>query len=311
MRNLRYTLRFLAAHKSFTAAAVFTLAIGLGANTALFGLLNVVLRPLDVPHAEQLVAIAETRGDESGGFQYVFSLEALYDLQRRATSFSHVFGVMPRIGGLSAESKAAQFFYVAVSDNYFPAIGIAPHLGTLFTRRSGSPAVIVLGYTFWMKHFGGDPAVAGRQVRVNGHPAVVTGVVPEGFRGTYLAVEMDGYVAIEDLRVIDPDVERWLYLNRKPRPMQLAVAIHGSLRAAFRLKPEATLDELTGSSVGRRRVPWLRSIEPLPVPVSMPPADHRQARNRHECQPPHHIPGKRQRAHDRRDDGEPAEQLEH
>ena len=51
-----------------------------------------------------------------------------------------------------------------------------------------------------MKHFGGDPAVIGRQVRVNGHPAVVTGVVPEGFRGTYLAVEMDGYVSIEDLR---------------------------------------------------------------------------------------------------------------
>ena len=150
-----------------------------------------------------------------------FSLEALYDLQRRATSFSHVFGVMPRLGGLSTEGKAAQFFYVAVSDNYFPAIGIDPQLGTFFTRRSGSPAAIVLGHTFWMKHFGGDPAVIGRQVRVNGQPAVVTGVVPEGFRGTYLAVEMDGYVAIEDLRVIDPGVERWLYLNRKPRPMQL------------------------------------------------------------------------------------------
>ena len=222
MRNLRYTLRFLATHKSFTAAAVFTLAIGLGANTALFGLLNVVLRPLDVPDADQIVAIAaETRGDESGGFQYTFSLEALYDLQRRATSFSHVFGVMPRIGGLSAEGKAAQFFYVAVSDNYFPAIGIDPHVGTLFSRRSGSPAAIVLGHTFWMKHFGGDPGVIGRQVRVNGHPAVVTGVVPQGFRGTYLAVEMDGYVSIEDLRVIDPDVERWLYRNRKPRSMQL------------------------------------------------------------------------------------------
>ena len=128
---------------------------------------------------------------------------------------------MPRLGGLSAEGKAAQFFYVAVSDNYFPAIGIDPQLGMLFTRRSGSPAAIVLGHTFWMKHFGGDPAVIGRQVRVNGHPAVVTGVVPEGFRGTYLAVEMDGYVAVEDLRVIDPGVERWLYLNRKPRPMQL------------------------------------------------------------------------------------------
>src|SRR5918995_110779 len=119
MTNLRHTIRFLATHRSFTAVAVFTLAIGLGANTALFGLINVALRPLDVPHPEQLVAIAaETRGDESGGFQYTFSLEALYDLQRRATAFAHVFCVMPRIGGLSAEGKAAQFFYVAVSDNY-------------------------------------------------------------------------------------------------------------------------------------------------------------------------------------------------
>ena len=222
MRNFRHTLRFLATHTSFTAAAVFTLAIGLGANTALFGLLNLALRPLEIPHPEQLVSIAaETRGDDSGGFQYTFSLESLYDLQRRVTSLSHVFGVMPRVGGLSSEGKAAQFFFVAVSDNYFAAMGIGPHLGTLFSRQSGSPAAIVLGHTFWMKHFGGDPAVIGRRVRVNGHPAVVTGVVPEGFRGTYLAVELDGYMSVEDLGVIDPDVKRWLYHNRKPRPMQL------------------------------------------------------------------------------------------
>jgi len=222
MTNFRHTLRFLAIHKSFTAAAVFTLAIGLGANTALFGLVNLAMRPLDVPHAEQLVSIAaETRGDDSGGFQYTFSLEALYDLQRRATSFSHVFGIMPRVGGLAAEGKAAQFFFVAVSDNYFAAMGIDPYLGTLFSQKSGSPAAIVLGHTFWMKHFGGDPSVVGRRVRVNGHSAVVTGVVPEGFRGTYLAVELDGYVSVEDLAVIDPDVQRWLYHNRKPRPMQL------------------------------------------------------------------------------------------
>ena len=222
MRNLRHTIRFLATHRSFTAAAVFTLAIGLGANTALFGLINVALRPLDVPHPEELVSIAaETRGDDSGGFQYTFSLEALYDVQRRLTTFSHVFGVMPRLGGFASEGKAAQFFFVAVSDNYFQALAIAPHVGAFFTHKSGSPAAVVLGHAFWMKHFGGDPTVIGRRVRVNGNPAVVTGVVPEGFRGTYLAVELDGYISVEDLGVVDPDVNRWLYHNRKPRPMQL------------------------------------------------------------------------------------------
>ena len=121
MTNLRHTLRFLATHRSFTAAAVFTLAIGLGANTALFGLINVALRPLDMPHAEQLVSIAaETRGDDSGGFQYTFSLEALYDLQRRATTLSHVFGVMPRVGGLSSDGKAAQFFFAARQRQLLP-----------------------------------------------------------------------------------------------------------------------------------------------------------------------------------------------
>lgn len=222
MTNLRHTIRFLATHKSFTAAAVFTLAIGLGANTALFGLINVALRPLDVPHPEQLVSIAaDTRGDDTGGFQYTFSLESLYDLQRRVTSLSHVFGVMPRVGGFSSEGRASQFFFAAVSDNYFPAMAIEPQLGTLFTGKSGSPAAVVLGHGFWIKQFGGDPGIVGRRVRVNGQPAVVTGVVPQGFRGTYLAVELDGYVSVEDLGVIDPDVNRWLYHNRKARPMQL------------------------------------------------------------------------------------------
>jgi predicted permease len=222
INDLRHTLRFLWANKPFTTAAVLTLAVGLGANTALFGLINIASRPLEIPEPHRLVSIAaETAGDESGGFQYAFSLDALGDLQQRATSFSEIVGVMPRIGGLSANSKAAQFFFVAVSDNYFSGLGVEPHLGQLFTSRSGSPAAIVLGHGFWLKHFGGDAGVIGRAVRINGHPAVVTGVVPRNFRGTFLAVDLDGYVALDDLRVIEPDVERWLYRNRKARTLQL------------------------------------------------------------------------------------------
>ena len=72
LTDLRYAIRFLWTHKSFTATAVLTLAIGLGANTALYGLLNAALRPLALPHPEQIVAIAaETKGDETGGFQYL------------------------------------------------------------------------------------------------------------------------------------------------------------------------------------------------------------------------------------------------
>src|SRR5512134_2793205 len=100
MQDLRHAARFLWSHKAFTATAVLTLAIGLGANTTLFGLVNAVLRPMAGASAAEIVAIAaETKGDETGGFQFAFSIEALKDLQRRAEPFREVFGVLPRIAG--------------------------------------------------------------------------------------------------------------------------------------------------------------------------------------------------------------------
>jgi hypothetical protein len=151
MGDLRYALRFLWAHKSFTATAVLTLAVGLGANAALFGLVNAILKPMPVPDAGRIVSIAaDTRGDESGGFQYAFSIDVMKDFQERAASFTDVFAALIRFGGLASDRKPAQFFFAAVSDNYFSALRLQPHLGTLFTGPSGSPASIVLGHSFWM-----------------------------------------------------------------------------------------------------------------------------------------------------------------
>lgn len=153
------------------------------------------LRPLPVPHPDEIVAVAsEMRDDDTGGFQYLFSMEALKDFQRRAQPFNAVFGMRPRVGGMSFEGHAAQFWFSAVSDNYLSALGVKPAAGTLFTASSGAPAAIVLGHTFWMKKFGGDPGVIGRRIRVDGSPAVIIGVVQPECRGTLLGVEMDGYV---------------------------------------------------------------------------------------------------------------------
>jgi hypothetical protein len=105
-------------HKSFAATAILTLAIGLGANTALYGLLNATLRPLRLPRPEQIVAIAaETKHDNTGGFQYWFSIEAMKDFHERAEPFSTVVGNMLRVGGLSTGGRASQFWFTAVSDN--------------------------------------------------------------------------------------------------------------------------------------------------------------------------------------------------
>ena len=226
MHEIRHAIRFLWTHKSFTATGVLTLAIGLGANTALYGLLNAALRPLPVPHAEQLVAIAaETKDDNTGGFQYSFSTEALKDFQEQNGPFSTVFAQMLRVGGLSTDGRASQFWFAAVSDNYFTGLGVAPAHGALFTAPSGSPVHVVLGHTFWMKTFSGDASVIGKMVRVDGSPALITGIVERSFRGTLMGVELDGYVTLDDYGVLMPDVQRWLYHNRKARPLQLFARI--------------------------------------------------------------------------------------
>ncbi len=234
MHDLRHAIRFLWTHKSFTTAGVLTLAIGLGANTALYGLLNAALRPLPIPHPDQLVSIAaETKDDNTGGFQYSFSVETMKDFQERAGPFSTVVGQLLRVGGLSTDGRASQFWFAAVSDNYFTGLGITARLGALFTAPSGSPAHVVLGHSFWMKTFGGDPGVIGKAVRVNGSPAIITGVVARSFRGTLMGVELDGYVTLDDYGLLVPDAQRWLYHNRKARPVQLFA----------RLKPGVTLSE--------------------------------------------------------------------
>ena len=272
MRDLRYAVRSLWRHKSFAAAAIVTLAVGLGANTALFGLVSAALRPLPVPNANQIVTIAaETKDDESGGFQYAFSIDAMKDFQERATSFSDVFAAYPRIGGLSAEGKPLQFFFAAVSDNYFTALQISPQAGRFFTTHSGSPAAVVLGYSFWMAHFHGDPGVIGRAIRIDGHPAVVTGVVPKSFRGTFLGLEVDGYLAVDDLGTLDPSVNTWLYHNRKARTLEVFGRLKpGVTVAAAGLEMNTLLAALalehpdTDAGVSARVVP-----EPLSRPLPM------------------------------------------
>lgn len=238
MRDLRHAIRFLWLNKAFSATAILTLAIGLGANTALFGLLNTTSKPLPLPNPEQIVAIAsEVRSDETGGFQYTFSTEALKDLQKRADAFSDVMGMLIRICSLSADGRVSQFWLAAVSENYFSGLGVTPEVGSLIDSASGSPARIVLGHSFWKKTFGSNPNVVGKQVRVEGEPAVIVGVVPEKFHGTLMAVEMDGYLIIEDLGVVMPDVNRWLYNNRKARTTQLFA----------RMKPGVSLEEAQAS----------------------------------------------------------------
>ena len=272
MHELRHAIRALWAQKMFTASAVVTLAVGLGANAALYGLLSAALRPLPVPAAGQIVSIAaEARNDQSGGFQYAMSLEAMKDLQERTRSFTDVAGFLPRVGGLATGGKAYPFFFCAVSDNYFSALQVSPRLGALFSSKSGSPVAVVLGHGFWLRHFRGDPNVVGTPVRIDGRAAVVTGVVPASFRGTLMALDIDGYIDVEDLGQISPDVNAWLYHSRGPKPMWVLGRLKPGVTAPVAQSDVTDVVETLGrehpdtdAGLGARVVP-----EPLSRPMPM------------------------------------------
>src|SRR5579863_4069308 len=153
LQDLRYAFRQLWTNRGFTLLVVLTIGIGIGANTAIFSMVNGVRRPLPVPHAEQIVVMAaQTKGDETG-FRYRYSFPALQDFRQQADRFSDVFAFDLDLGGLTISGKAYQFMYAVVTGNYFSALGVKPALGRLFVpgegENPGAEETIVLGYASW------------------------------------------------------------------------------------------------------------------------------------------------------------------
>jgi putative ABC transport system permease protein len=200
LNDLRYAIRMLLKNPGFTIMAVLTLALGIGVNTAMFSVVNGLLRPLPVAEPEQIVVLAAQVKGDSFGFDHYLSYPSFLDLQKQADTFSDLFAYQVDLGGLSADGKANQFLFSYVSGNYFSALGIKPTVGRFFLpdqrEKRGVDSVLVLGYSYWQKRFGGDPGVVGKQVLVDGNPVTVVGVVPQKFRGMYLLTEMDGYVPL-------------------------------------------------------------------------------------------------------------------
>lgn len=237
LQDLRYAIRHLRQQPGYAAGAVLTLALGIGANTAVFSLLNGFLRPLPVPNPSAVVALAGERRDDTHGFQYTLSYPMLKELRARADVFSDLWAYSSWIGGMKADGVVSSFFYSGVTDNYFSGLGISPALGEWFPpgdgEHPGTDTRVVLGHSFWMKHFGGSPSVLGKIVRLNGAPATIIGVVPKSFYGLYSGTEMDGYVQLGNTgRVGEPRMQG-LFTDRTARRLM----VHG------RLKPGVSLDQ--------------------------------------------------------------------
>jgi len=271
--DLRYAVRQYAREPGVTVVLLVTMALGIGANTGVFSVLNGLLRPLPVRSPEQLVVIAaDTKGDETG-LRYRFSYLALEDLRHQTEKFSDLFAYSPRLGGLTSRAKTTQFLYSAVTGNYFSALGVRPAAGRLLEPREGesehAPLVVVLGYSFWQRRFGGDPNLIGQQVSVDGRAATVIGVAARDFHGIYEGLEMEGYVPLSG--VTGNERLREMFVSRNARP----------LTVLGRLKPHVSLDEAqsemnvltrrmedqypaTDKGIGARVVP-----EPLARPIPL------------------------------------------
>jgi predicted permease len=196
-QDLRYAARMLRNSPSFTIIAIVTLGLGMAVNTTVFSVINgLLLRPLPVPHAEQIVVLSMQQ-TATPGLQR-FSYPDYQDIRQQADGFSEIFGYRATLAGLTVDGKGDHCVLSRVTSNYFSVLGIQPALGRLILptegQTPGADPVLVLGYSFWQKRFAGDRGVIGRQVALNGHPVTVVGVTPKGFHGLYAIVDMDGYV---------------------------------------------------------------------------------------------------------------------
>src|SRR5271163_4884582 len=206
-QDVRYAFRMLAKSPLLTVIVILTLTLGIGANTAIFGIVNgLVLRPLPVKSPEQITVLAaQAKGDTLGIF--TLSYPQLVDLRKQADGFSDLFAAQTNFGGLSYAGKANQFVYSYVTGNYFSSLGVQPALGRLFLptegEAGGKDPYIVLGYDYWQKKFGGDADIVGKQALIDGQEAMIIGVTPKGFQGTQFALNLDGYIPLNMLPAKD------------------------------------------------------------------------------------------------------------
>ena len=237
-QDLRYALRTLRKAPLFASVAVFSLALGIGANTAIFSLVNqLILQLLPVNHPEQLVLLT-ARGNHYGSNNgsNAISYPMYQDFRDRNQVFSAMFCRAGMTLSLNFEGRTELVSGELVSGNYFPVLGVSAALGRVFTAQDdlhqGGHPLAVLSYGFWKTRFGGDPGAIGKRILVNGYPLTIVGVSRAGFDGVEMGYSPQIRVPMTMKRELTPGF--WYSLDDR----------RGRFAQVFgRLKPGETIEQ--------------------------------------------------------------------
>jgi predicted permease len=268
LQDLRYAVRMLRRSPGFAAAAILSMALGIGANTAIFSLIHtLLLRPLPVHAPGELVEPISWLPQSDSPRANAFAWRHYAHFRDHARAFSTLIAESPaRLqaggGGDAVESVDAEY----VVGSFFPTLGLRPALGRLLEPgddRAGAPDTAVISWTYWQRRFDGDPAVLGRSLLLNGAPTTIVGVAPRAFFGLQVG--------------LSPDL--WVPMAMEPRTQQpsrladgsLLVRIVGRLRpGASRAQAEAEMRVLDRERIEdlARNAPFWRQVQLLVEPAT-------------------------------------------
>jgi putative ABC transport system permease protein len=232
VQDLRYALRILLKSPGFTLVALITLALGIGANVAIFSVVYaVLLRPLPFPHPDQLVRVFD---DLRGANEQDVGMSApeLWDLQERSGVFQEISAVAPGNSAVGGGERTVRAESLITSPDYFVLLGAKPELGRVYTPQDGVPGFlepVVISDGFWRSNYGSDPNIIGRKMRLDSDMYTIVGVMPPGFR--------------HPGRTLNTDVDVWVAtgFNALPFPVPAVRSLRMIPGAIGRLKPGLTV----------------------------------------------------------------------
>ncbi|HEV8581605.1 MAG TPA: ABC transporter permease [Thermoanaerobaculia bacterium] len=254
VQDVRFGLRTLARNPGFTLVAVLTLALGIGANTAIFSVVDgVLLRPVPVERADRLMVVWETDRD-SGTTREPSSVPDYLDFQERSRTFDGLAAFAgAEVNLIPAQGEPVRLAALAVSHEYLPMLGVRPMLGRGFTAADdnlGAPDVALIGEGLWRRLFAGAPSAVGRTIRFDDRPTTVIGVLPDaGDFGSLQILSAADYARGFADRGRDTRVEVWVPLRpdpqRSPRDTHPIIVLG---RLAPGATPEAAQQELVATA---------------------------------------------------------------